>query len=88
MMDKNKLAKLEQIGYSFNNCCAICAHGVFRPNTMFGACVLHNYDHLKHTGPTRDLSIHMLGGCLEGFSLGDNKLHILDQFAMLIKREG
>jgi len=69
-MDENKLKKLHQVGYDVQPCCALCKHSEFGHNA-FGTCKKHQYDHVKHTGPDRQLSINKYGCC--GFFETDNE---------------
>ena len=62
-MDANKEQKLRLIGYVIKQTCAVCEHSEFKPGQAWGTCKLHMYSHLKHTGPERQLSIHILGKC-------------------------
>lgn len=61
-MDENKRQKLKEIEYGINECCGLCVHGKFR-GTMFGDCLLHSYQHLKHSAESKDLSINVYGHC-------------------------
>ena len=62
-MDANKEAKLREIGYHIRPACASCTHASIQSGHTWGTCTLHEYEHVKHTGPKRKLSIHMLGHC-------------------------
>lgn len=62
-MDQNKLKVLKDIEYKIQECCGLCAYGTFKPGTSFGTCSVQTYDHLKHTGPERNLSINRYGKC-------------------------
>jgi hypothetical protein len=72
-VDENKLRILRKVGYRFPPTCGRCKHGIF-PQNQWGTCGIHKYEHQKHTGPARALSIHMLGSCpqfeSQGVSLG------------------
>lgn len=61
-MDANKLKVLRALPYRINPCCALCQHGWF-PKDDWGTCELHTYEHEKHTGPRRQLSIYKQGSC-------------------------
>ena len=66
MPDENKFAKLKEIGYAIPMTCALCEHSNFpSPRAPWGTCRLHQYKHLKHTGPERGVSIHRGGCCVE-----------------------
>lgn len=62
-MDANKLEVLRALPYSVQKACGLCKHGSFAPNTYWGTCNQTQYEHKKHTGPARQLSIVMFGGC-------------------------
>lgn len=63
-MDANKLKVLRDIKYRINPSCGMCKHGVFRDiKDDFGSCMARTYEHLKHTGDTRQLSVHRHGAC-------------------------
>ena len=62
-MDENKLKKLKEIDYTIQPCCAFCRYGQFTPSGNFGTCARFKYDHLKHTGADRQLSINRYGSC-------------------------
>ena len=57
-MDLNKLAELRRIGYKIPRTCGLCTHGVFVGKSDFGGCAIQTYQHLKHTGPPKQLSIY------------------------------
>lgn len=63
-MDANKLQVLRDLPYVISPVCGLCVHGKFvTPNNDWGTCELHQYDHKKHTGPARQLSIVKYGSC-------------------------
>jgi hypothetical protein len=62
-MDKNKLTELRSIDYKIPRTCGLCKHGVFVGVNDWGGCAIRTYDHLKHTGPPRQLSIYVGGSC-------------------------
>lgn len=63
-MDANKLKVLRDLDYKVQKTCGLCAHGVF-PNNDWGTCQKHEYQHEKHTGDARKLSIVRYGSCAE-----------------------
>ena len=63
MPDANKFAKLREIGYTVPITCGLCTYGTFAKGQDWGTCRLYQYDHLKHTGPARDVSIIRFGTC-------------------------
>lgn len=71
-MDKNKLKKLIDYGYTIRPCCAFCEYGFF-PHNDFGDCIKKSYDHEKHTESKRYLSINKFGSCDDGFKLAIGK---------------
>lgn len=62
-MDQNKLEKLRKIDYKINKSCDTCVFSNFRMNNDYGFCMLHTYDHIKHTDENMPLSIFRLGVC-------------------------
>lgn len=74
-MDANKRQELLRIGYQIHGSCGICKHGTFAPRQDFGACSVHTYQHLKHTGDRRQLSIYSHGSC-DSFELDLNKANL------------
>jgi len=63
-MDANKLRMLREINYTIHPSCALCKHGEFRTlKDDFGSCMAKTYEHLKHTGDPRQLSVHRGGSC-------------------------
>ncbi len=67
-MDANKLVKLKVIGYTIRKACGNCVHSLFpNPNTDWGTCYKHTYEHLKHSNQKRQLSIHRSGVCADGY---------------------
>ena len=65
MPDANKFTVLRRVGYKIPIQCGICVHGQFRPQQPWGTCAQHPYEHGKHTGPERGISIHRDGTCPE-----------------------
>ena len=64
-MDENKLEVLRAIKYKIRAACGSCQYGKFRGGSDFGVCLLRAYDHRKHAGAPRQLSIYRYGGCGE-----------------------
>lgn len=66
-MDKTKLKVLREVGYTFPKTCGMCAAGQFEGYRgmwpLWGTCGRQTYEHEKHTGEKRQLSIHLLGSC-------------------------
>ena len=62
-MDANKRETLLQLGYQIHPACGLCSHARFSQPGDFGVCALKAYEHQKHTGAPRQLSIHRYGAC-------------------------
>lgn len=63
-MDANKLTKLKEIGYVVRKTCDNCEHIVFsRSPNGFSTCLVHMYNHQKHTKSKRELSVSAYGYC-------------------------
>ncbi len=63
-MDENKLKKLKEVGFVMNRCCGLCSFATFSPGVgVYGECSEHTYEHKKHTGPKRDVTVHKYGYC-------------------------
>lgn len=65
-MDANKLKKLKEIGYRIPANCGLCRFSDFAGiGELFGSCMLHRYQHLKHDNPSegRYLSVCAFGTC-------------------------
>lgn len=62
-MDANKLQVLQDIGYVVRDSCGSCIN--FDPGVAsgWGVCTFHSYDHIKHTGVARQLSVNEAGWC-------------------------
>lgn len=60
-MDANKLEVLVDVGYEISPACGICQYAELKGE--WGTCNYHEYEHLKHTGPERQLSINRYGSC-------------------------
>lgn len=65
-MDANKLKVLRDIGYVIRPCCYFCVNFCKGQVPGFGTCKAHQYQHEKHTGGPRDLSVHANGICADG----------------------
>ena len=63
MPDENKFKKLRDMGYTIKPTCQFCVHSNFGPGCSFGTCGLHKYEHKKHSGAPRGVSIHKSGTC-------------------------
>lgn len=85
-MDRNKRAKLEEIGYVIRPCCGLCCFGDFPDGRPFGSCCEHEYHHQKHKFPIRPLSIHRAGYCSR-FLKSATQLSRLKRFSDFYKEE-
>ena len=63
MPDENKFAKLQEAGYTVRPCCILCVHGTSIGPSHWGTCAKHTYEHKKHTGKPRQMSINRVGVC-------------------------
>jgi len=80
MPDENKFDMLGEVCYTVRACCEICVHGTFFPVTsQWGTCAKHTYEHKKHTGKPRHMSINRIGVC-KTFEADDAKLDLLQSF--------
>ena len=64
-MDENKIEKLRKINFTIKKCCGLCVHAQFNflaIGNVWGDCMIHTYDHLKHSGE-KQLSINQFGYC-------------------------
>lgn len=73
-MDANKLVVLKQIGYKVHRTCGSCVNARFGRGQVWSTCDIHTYQHEKHTGEPRHLSIHVAGECpsWESGTFGDS----------------
>jgi hypothetical protein len=53
--------------------------------TPWGTCAAKQYEHLKHADSRRQLSIHILGVCKNGFKPDLDKINNLDKFQEFFK---
>jgi len=84
-MDANKLKVLQDIDYTIRAVCGNCANfiGAWKAiKNGFGTCVLgdYTYQHNKHTGQKRELSVHFSGSCDRHKYTEDIRLHAFEQF--------
>jgi hypothetical protein len=63
MPDSNKFQALRNANYRIPVNCGLCINGRIGVGCLWGTCDLHDYDHQKHTGPARGVSIHIFGTC-------------------------
>lgn len=62
-MDANKAEVLREIDYTINPSCGLCLFASIKRGEDWGVCMTTTYQHLKHTGPPANLSIHRHGSC-------------------------
>jgi len=66
-VDKNKLAKLNEVGYKIRGTCANCKYSTLRFENrtfkLWGTCLKHLYKHEKHTDTDREMSVNHSGNC-------------------------
>jgi hypothetical protein len=79
-VDENKKIKLKKIGYQIFPCCGGCQHGDLIAGMPWGTCKKFAYDHLKHTGEERQVSIHRHGVC-EHFEESEIEKEYLGEYA-------
>jgi len=64
MPDPAKFEKLREIGYRIPVTCGTCDDGQFATaQALWGTCGRHLYQHGKHTGPARGVSVYRHGFC-------------------------
>ena len=80
MPDPAKFAKLLEVGYVIQPCCALCRNFVPGYND-WGSCNTSSYEHTKHTGE-RLLGVHRMGCCCH-WSQG-NLLTVLGSYTQLL----
>jgi hypothetical protein len=81
-MDATKLEVLKGI-YSVQKVCGLCEHGSF-PHDNWGTCSSHAYQHLKHTGAARQLSVVKFGSC-PAFKADETKVVALGAYREFFK---
>lgn len=86
-MDENKKRRLKEVLYHIPPCCGLCAHGAFRPGQYFGVCGKYTYEHEKHTGPPRQLSISRYGVCMTP-ELDLQRVQTLEGYAAFVDGDG
>ena len=79
-MDENKAKKLQEIGFKILPVCGLCKYAAFS-DYRWGTCEKHTYEHEKHTGPPRQVSVHFAGTCKD-FEAANNaaRLQKFEQF--------
>ena len=61
-MDANKEKVLDSIHYEIVPCCGLCIFAKMSPDG-WGICVMHQYEHEKHSDRYREVSISQYGYC-------------------------
>lgn len=82
-MDENKLEKLRQLNYTIYRCCGICKHAEFAESD-WSICLVHEYNHLKHSENVRHLSVNRYGHCND-FNIGPVAVMSLNKWSEFIK---
>lgn len=62
-MDENKLQKLHEVGYIVKRTCGNCKFHMWFNSEPWSTCIVHTYEHQKHTDAERQLSINRSGYC-------------------------
>lgn len=62
MPDPSKFEKLSAVGFKLRRSCRTCLHADGFGNRAFGRCLVHEYDHGKHTEP-KNIPAHVDGIC-------------------------
>ena len=83
-MDNNKLKKLTEINYVVPPSCGLCRFARFSITNLWGDCSRHTYQHLKHTGPARNMSVSRFGVC-DKFEPDDRALAQLGKYGKFFK---
>ena len=78
-MDLNKLQVLREVGYTIPRSCSLCAHSKWEGEKEWGACTVTTYQHKKHIGLPRQLSIYRGGQCPK-FVLSDSAAAFLGAY--------
>lgn len=86
-MDATKLKVLNEVGYRIQESCGLCRHFDAKHGSAFGVCTRYGYVHEKHTGPARNLSVHVNGCCADGFTPDEVTSVRLGGFADLMERK-
>jgi len=82
-MDANKKKKYLEVVYGIQRSCQLCKHASFRPQSNWGSCGKHTYNHLKHTDSNRQMSIYRSGICAD-FEKGAEAYIIPEGYAEFI----
>lgn len=83
-MDANKLKVLQDIDYRIRKCCGNCVFGVFVRSEGFGTCGIQQYEHKKHTGDKRQLSVNRYGYC-EKHEISDTYVARIHGFSVFVE---
>jgi len=81
MPDPDKFRMLRKVGYQIPRTCGFCKHAQMKgfPGYGWGTCAVHQYQHGKHTGGPRQMSIYHAGSC-DTFELNPATLAVLGSF--------
>ena len=86
-MDAEKLKQLQAMNCVIPPVCGLCSHATFyQAGNLFGSCGKRTYEHQKHTGPVRSLSICRYGlCCCDHFELDQTVVLQLADFAVFVE---
>jgi len=80
-VDENKLQVLRNLPYKVLPCCGMCENAWWpNPKTDWGTCDAHQYEHQKHTGGRRQLSIYRYGTCPKFKAFDEDELGAFKEF--------
>lgn len=79
-MDGSKLKVLRELPYRVLPTCGLCRHSSFGRMGQWGTCGVHTYEHGKHTGNARQLSINVHGTC-PSFQASEESVCLLEGFS-------
>jgi hypothetical protein len=83
-MDLNKLQVLREVGYTIPRSCTLCANSKWEGASEWGSCMITTYQHKKHIGLPRQLSIYRGGQCSK-FVLEESAAATLGAYIEFIK---
>lgn len=85
-MDAEKLRQLQAMNCVIPPVCGMCSNATFyQAGNVFGSCQKRSYEHGKHIGPVRPLSICCYGLCdCEHFELDYAVILQLQDFAVFV----
>ena len=84
-MDANKLKVLREIEYTISPACGRCRF-MNDNDKLWSTCKLFKYEHEKHTGEPRQLSVYRHGSCAKFEPIDMDLLHGFQEFVKWLKR--